>query len=54
MNPTTVSWNALWRLVQISSCDKKHLQPLKSFRGVRIVSPREFLNYLRSGLQPEA
>lgn len=27
--------------------DKKHLQPLKTFRGVRIVSPREFLNLLR-------
>jgi len=27
--------------------DKKHLQPLKTFRAVRIVSPREFLNLLR-------
>lgn len=27
--------------------DKKHLQPLKIFRGIRIVSPREFLNQLR-------
>lgn len=27
--------------------DKKHLQPLKTFRGTRIVSPREFLNLLR-------
>ncbi|MBI5410705.1 MAG: putative toxin-antitoxin system toxin component, PIN family [Nitrospirae bacterium] len=26
--------------------DKKHLQPLKTFRGTRIVSPREFLNLL--------
>jgi putative PIN family toxin of toxin-antitoxin system len=27
--------------------DKKHLQPLKIFRGIRIVSPREFLDLLR-------
>ncbi len=27
--------------------DKKHLQPLKIFRGIRIVSPREFLNQIR-------
>jgi putative PIN family toxin of toxin-antitoxin system len=27
--------------------DKKHLQPLKTFRGIRIVSPRAFLNLLR-------
>lgn len=27
--------------------DKKHLLPLKTFRGIRIVSPREFLNLLR-------
>ena len=27
--------------------DKKHLLPLKTVRGVRIVSPREFLNLLR-------
>lgn len=27
--------------------DKRHLQPLKTFRGVRIVSPREFLDLLR-------
>lgn len=27
--------------------DKKHLQPLKTFRGIAIVSPREFLNHLR-------
>jgi putative PIN family toxin of toxin-antitoxin system len=27
--------------------DKKHLQPLKTFRAVRIVSPREFLDLLR-------
>ena len=27
--------------------DKKHLQPLKTFRGIRIVSPREFLDVLR-------
>lgn len=27
--------------------DKKHLQPLKTFRGIRIVSPREFLDLLR-------
>lgn len=26
--------------------DKKHLQPLKTFRGIRIVPPREFLNLL--------
>lgn len=26
--------------------DKKHLLPLKAFRGIRIVSPREFLNLL--------
>ncbi len=26
--------------------DKKHLQPLKTFRGIRIVSPREFLDLL--------
>ena len=29
------------------AADKKHLQPLKTFRGVRIASPREFLNLLR-------
>jgi len=27
--------------------DRKHLLPLKAFRGVRIVSPREFLDLLR-------
>jgi len=27
--------------------DRKHLQPLKTFRGVRIVSPHEFLDLLR-------
>lgn len=27
--------------------DKKHLQPLKTFRGIRIVAPREFLDHLR-------
>lgn len=27
--------------------DKKHLQPLRTFRGVQIVSPREFLDPLR-------
>jgi putative PIN family toxin of toxin-antitoxin system len=27
--------------------DKKHLQPLKTFRGIRIVSPRQFLDQLR-------
>ena len=27
--------------------DKKHLQPLKTFRGIEIVSPREFLNRIR-------
>jgi len=27
--------------------DKKHLQPLKTFRGIPIVSPREFLDRLR-------
>lgn len=27
--------------------DKRHLQPLRSFRGVSIVSPREFLDRLR-------
>jgi putative PIN family toxin of toxin-antitoxin system len=27
--------------------DKRHLQPLKHFRGVQIVSPREFLDELR-------
>ncbi len=27
--------------------DKKHLLPLKTFRGIAIVSPREFLNRLR-------
>jgi putative PIN family toxin of toxin-antitoxin system len=27
--------------------DKKHLQHLKTFRGIRIVSPREFLDFLR-------
>lgn len=26
--------------------DKKHLQPLKNFQGIRIVSPREFLDLL--------
>lgn len=26
--------------------DKKHLLPLKSFRGIRIVSPRDFLDLL--------
>ena len=26
---------------------KKHLQPLKTFRGIPIVSPREFLDLLR-------
>lgn len=25
--------------------DKKHLQPLKTFRGIRIVSPRDFLDF---------
>jgi putative PIN family toxin of toxin-antitoxin system len=29
--------------------DKRHLQPLRTFRGVRIVSPRQFLNLLRRG-----
>lgn len=28
--------------------DKQHLQPLKTFRGIPIVSPREFLDLLRS------
>lgn len=27
--------------------DKRHLQPLKHFRGIQIVSPREFLNQFR-------
>ena len=27
--------------------DKKHLQPLKNFRGIRILSPRAFLDELR-------
>ena len=27
--------------------DKSHLQPLKHFRGIQIVSPREFLDQLR-------
>lgn len=27
--------------------DKTHLQPLKTFRGIRIVSPRDFLDLLR-------
>ena len=27
--------------------DKKHLLPIKTFRGVRIVSPREFLDLFR-------
>jgi len=27
--------------------DKKHLLPLKTFRGIRILSPRGFLNILR-------
>jgi putative PIN family toxin of toxin-antitoxin system len=27
--------------------DKRHLLPLKTFRGVQIVSPREFLDVLR-------
>lgn len=27
--------------------DKRHLLPLRTFRGVRIVSPREFLSLLR-------
>lgn len=27
--------------------DKRHLQPLKEFHGVRIVSPRTFLNLFR-------
>lgn len=27
--------------------DKRHLQPLKQFRGIQIVSPREFLDQLR-------
>ncbi|HZY30360.1 MAG TPA: putative toxin-antitoxin system toxin component, PIN family [Candidatus Methylomirabilis sp.] len=27
--------------------DKQHLQPLKTFRGIPIVSPREFLDRLR-------
>lgn len=27
--------------------DKRHLQPLKRFRGIQIVSPRTFLNTLR-------
>lgn len=27
--------------------DKKHLQSLKTFRGIRIVAPREFLDHLR-------
>ena len=27
--------------------DKKHLQPLKGFRGIRVVSPRAFLDELR-------
>jgi putative PIN family toxin of toxin-antitoxin system len=26
--------------------DKQHLQPLQTFRGIRIVSPREFLDLL--------
>lgn len=30
--------------------DKKHLLPLKTFRGIRIVSPREFLNVLPRGV----
>ena len=28
--------------------DKKHFQPLKTFQGIRIVSPRQFLDLLRS------
>lgn len=27
--------------------DKRHLQPLKHFRGIQIVSPREFLDQFR-------
>jgi predicted nucleic acid-binding protein len=29
--------------------DKKHLHPLKRFRGIRILSPRAFLDELREG-----
>ncbi len=28
------------------SGDKKHLLPLKEYQGIKIVSPRQFLNYL--------
>ena len=28
--------------------DKKHFHPLKSFQGIRIVSPRQFLDLLKS------
>ncbi len=33
--------------------DKKHLQPLKTFRGTRIVSPREFLDLLGRTSSPD-
>jgi predicted nucleic acid-binding protein len=28
--------------------DKRHLQPLRNFRGIRVLSPRAFLDELRS------
>lgn len=33
--------------------DKHHLQPLKTFRGIPIVSPREFLDLFRRVSPPE-
>jgi len=32
--------------------DKAHLQPLRKFRGIQIVSPRQFLDLLRSASPP--
>ena len=35
------------RVDYIITGDKRHLQALKHFRGIQIVSPREFLDQLR-------
>lgn len=42
-----LEWAVAARAEFLVTGDKKHLQPLKSFRGIRILSPRAFLAELR-------
>ena len=42
-----LEWAVSARADYLITGDKRHLQPLKHFRGVQIVSPRTFLNLFR-------